>query len=196
MFTGGFQERHQRHMNIEGILLSHLMPHLTDCLNKGLALDVADGTADFGNHDVCSSLFTHAVNEVFDLVCDVRNGLYRCSQIFATALLGEDIGIDLTRGQIGVFVQVLVDEALVMTKVQICLGTVFRHINFSVLIGTHGAGVNIDIRVQLLRGHFQSARFQQTPKRCRCNSLAQTGHNAAGHKNILCHNPSSRTETA
>lgn len=46
-----------------------------------------------------------------------------------------------------------------MSQVQVCLRTVFRHIDLSVLVGTHRTGIYIDIRIQFLGGNLESPRF-------------------------------------
>ena len=48
-----------------------------------------------------------------------------------------------------------------MAQVKVCLSAVLCYVNFSVLIRVHSAGINIDIRIQLLIGNFQPAAFQQ-----------------------------------
>ena len=40
-------------MNQDGILMPYFMLELTDCLEERLAFDIADGTADFNDGDVC-----------------------------------------------------------------------------------------------------------------------------------------------
>ena len=47
-----------------------------------------------------------------------------------------------------------------MPQIQIRFRTVLGHINLAMLVGTHGAGIYIDIRVQLLCGDFQASGFQ------------------------------------
>ena len=46
---------------------------LTDCLEERLALDVADGTADFNDGNVCLLGSKVPVKAALDLVCDVRD---------------------------------------------------------------------------------------------------------------------------
>jgi len=42
--------------------------------------------------------------------------------------------------------------------------------------------------VDLARGALGAARLEQTAERGRGDTLAKTGHNAAGNENILSHN--------
>ena len=159
VLTRGFQIWHKRYMNVKPVFLSYLLPHLTDSLQKRLALDVADGAADFRNYNVGVGLFADGVNKALDLVGDVRNHLNSFAEVLALALLCEHIGIDLARGEVGVFVQILVDKTLVMSEVKVCFRAVLGDINLAVLIRAHGAGVNVDVRVKLLRRDLQAARL-------------------------------------
>ena len=45
--------------------------------------------------------------------------------------------------------QVLVDEALVVAQVQVGLGAVVGDEDFAVLVGRHGARIDVDVRVEL-----------------------------------------------
>ena len=97
------------------------------------------------------------VDEALDLVGDVGDDLHRLAQIFALALLVQHVPVDLAGGQVGVLVQVLVDEALVVAQIQVGLGAVVGDEDLAVLVGAHGAGVDVDIRVQLLGRDLQPA---------------------------------------
>ena len=174
-------------MDIQGIPGAYLAAHLPDGLDKGLALNIPYGPADLGDHDVGLRLAAHIVDKPLDLIRDVRDGLYGRAQIRAPALLGDNIGVDLPGGQVGVLIQILVDEPLVMSQIQIRLRPVLGHIDLAVLIGTHGAGIYIDVGIQLLRRHLQSPCLQQPPQGGRRDAFSQSGNNAARHKNILCH---------
>ena len=74
-----------------------------------------------------------------------------------------------------------------MAQIQIGFCTVFGHIDFAVLIGTHGAGIDIDIGVELLSGDFEAAGFEQSSQRGSGDAFAQPGNNTASHKNIFGH---------
>ena len=86
-----------------------------------------------------------------------------------------------------ILVQVFVDEALIVAQVQIGLRAVLGDVDLAVLIGAHGAGVDVDVGVQLLGGDLQSPRLEKTAKRRRGDALAQTGNHAAGHKDVFRH---------
>ncbi len=183
MLIAAGQEGNQGHVDKDGVPAALFETDLTGGLEKGLALDVAGGAADLGDHDIGVRLFAHAVDKVLDLLRDMRNDLDRLAQVLTAALLVQDIPVDLAGGQVGEAVQVLIDEALVMAEVEIGLAAVLGHIDLAVLVGAHGAGVNIDVGVQLLGRHLQAAAFEQAAQRGRGNALSETGDHAAGHKN-------------
>ena len=80
----------------------------------------------------------------------MRNDLHGGAEVLAAALLVEDVPVNFTGRQIGVPVQVLIDEALVMSEVEVGLRAVLGHVDFAVLIRAHGARVDVDVRVELL----------------------------------------------
>ena len=183
---------YERDMDEKAVFPPDLQRDLAHRLDEGLALDVADGAADLRDDDVRIRLAADAVDELLDLVRDVGDDLHRGAEILAAPLLVQHVPVDLARGEIGVFVQILVDEALVVAEVEVGLRAVLRDVDLAVLIGAHGAGVDIDVRVELLRRDAQTAHFEQPSEGRRRDALAQTGHNAASHKNILRHfHPSS-----
>ena len=156
-------------------------------LQEGLALDVAGRAADLGDDHVRAGLFLQTVNEVLDLLRDVRDDLHGLPQVFPAALLVEHVPVDLAGREVGKAVEVLVDEALVVSEVEVGLAAVLGHVDLAVLIGAHRPGVDVDIGVELLRRDLEPAALEQPPQRGRRDPLAQTGHHAAGHKNIFRH---------
>ena len=142
-------------MDEEAVLPPHLMRHLPDGFQEGLALNVAGGAADLGDDYVGVGLCTDGIDEGLNLVGDVGNDLDGLTQILAPALFGKDIPVDLAGGQIGELVQVLIDEPLIVAQIQIRLRPVVGDEHLAVLIRTHGAGVNVDVRIQLLSRHPQ-----------------------------------------
>jgi len=181
------QEGHQRDMDVDGVFPSHLQSHLPGRLQKRLGFDIAGGAADLGDDHVRPSLAAHGVNKVLDLVGNMGDDLHRLPQILAPALLVEHVPVDLAGGEIGVFVQILVDEPLVVAQIQIRLGPVVGDVDLAVLIGAHGAGIHIDIGVQLLGRHLQTSGLQQPAQRRGGYALAQSGNHAARHENVFGH---------
>ena len=127
------------------------------------------------------------IKPALDLICDMRNDLHRSAAVIAPALFIQNGPVYFARRYIGIVVQTLVDKALVVAKVQVCLRPVIGHKDFPVLDGVHGAGVHIEIRVKLLHGHFIAARLEEPPQRRRRDPFAEAGDDASGHKYVFCH---------
>src|SRR5439155_9908886 len=68
--------------------------------------------------------------------------------------------------------------------------SVVGHVDFAVLVWRHGAGIDVDIGVQLLEGDAQPTRLQDGPDgRCR-DPLADGGNHATGYEDVLRHRDS------
>ena len=192
MFFGCMKIRHQRHVDKQAVLSSDLQGYLSHCFNKRLAFNIADGTPDFGNDDVCVRFFTDLIDKFLDLVGDMRNDLHRGTQIFPSSFLIQHIPVHLAGCKVGVTVQILVDEPFIVTQIQIGFRSVLRHENLAVLIRAHGSRIHIDIGVQLLSGHLQASRLQQPSQGCRGDPFSESRYHAAGNKNIFGHAVPSR----
>ncbi len=55
-----------------------------------------------------------------------------------------------------------VGEALVVAEVEVGFSAVVGDKHFAVLIGRHGAGINVQVGIALLEGNFQTAAFEET----------------------------------
>ena len=82
----------------------------------------------------------------------MRDDLNGLAKVLAAAFLVENVPVDLAGREVGEFIQVFVDEALVVAEVKVGLCAVLGHVNFAVLVRAHGARVNVDVRVKLLCG--------------------------------------------
>ena len=71
--------------------------------------------------------------------------------------------------------QVLVDEPLVVTEVEVGLGAVVQHEHLAVLERVHRAGVDVDVRVELLDRDLQSAGLEEAAERGGGDALAEAG---------------------
>ena len=107
------------------------------------------------------------------------------AQVTAFPLPVQDGPINLTGGDRGIGRETLIHKALIMSQIQVRFCAVVGDKNLTVLIGTHGAGVHIQVGIQLLIPHPEPPLLQQTPQRGGANALAQTGYHTAGDKNIL-----------
>jgi len=158
-FTGGADIGYQGDVNVERIACAPVEPELADSLQKGKRLYVANSTAnlDDGNIGALGVLD----DLVLHLVGNVGNNLYRTSEIISPPFFVDNGKINLARGKVALFGETGIGKTLVMSQVQVCFGAVVGHEDFSVLKGRHGAGVDIDVRIQFLQRNPQPARLQQ-----------------------------------
>ena len=175
-------------MDEQAVARPLLKADLARGLKERLALYIAGRTADLGDDDVRTGVLADLVDEVLYLAGDVGDDLNGLAEVLAAALTVEDIPVDLAGGKVRVAVEILIDEALIVPEVEIGLSAVLGDIDLAVLVGAHRAGVDVYIRVELLRCNLEAACLEQTAERGRGDTLAKTGHNAAGNENILSHN--------
>ena len=110
---------------------------------------------------------------LLDLVGDVRDHLHRAAQIVAPALLADDALVDLAGGEVVVAPHAGAQKALVVTQIQVGLGTVVGDIDLAVLEGAHGARIDVDVGIELDHGDLEAARFEQGRQRGRGDAFAQ-----------------------
>ena len=109
----------------------------------------------------------------FDFVGHVRNHLHGLAQIIAAPLFGDDLFVDAAGGPVIVAGKFGVGEALVVAEVEIGFGAVVGDKNFAVLKRRHGAGINVEVRIELHQVDFEAAAFEQAADGSRRQSLAQ-----------------------
>ena len=107
--------RHQSHVNEQTIVSADLARNLPYRLEKRLTLDVTRRTAYLGQHNVGARFAPHLEHVIFDFARDMRYCLHGFAQILARPLLVENVPVNLARSEIGVAVEVLVYESLVMS---------------------------------------------------------------------------------
>ena len=91
-------------MKEEAVVAADVVAHLARCLEERQRLDIADGAADLGDHDVHRiAVITapHCPDPVLDLVGDVRDHLHGVAEVVAAALLGDHAAVDLPGGDVG-----------------------------------------------------------------------------------------------
>ena len=146
---------------------------------------LADSSAYLGYHNVGVRGFARFVDAFLDLVRDVRNYLYRCSEIVAATFFVYDSLVNLAGGDIAVYVKIFVDEALVMSEIEVGLRAVVGHEDFSVLVRAHRSRINVYIRVAFHYRNAVSAVFQQTTERCGGNALPEPRDDTARDEDVL-----------
>ena len=72
-----------------------------------------------------------------------------------------------------------------MAQIQVGLRAVVGDEDFAVLIGAHGAGIHVQIGIQLLVGDLQAPLLQKAAQGRGGDALAQAGNHAAGDENIF-----------
>ena len=172
-------------MHQHGTARADLHPQLADGFEEGLRLDVTDGAADLhqGHVGIAGALDDASL----DLVGDVRDHLHGSAQVVATTLLAQDVHVDATGGEVVVLGHGGADEALVVTQVQIGLGAVMGDEHLAVLEGAHGAGIHVDVGIQLEHGDLQPSRFQNGAQGGRGDAFPQRRNNTARDENKARH---------
>ncbi len=94
-----------------------------------------------------------AVEAVLDLVGDMRDHLNGSAAEISPAFLLKNRPVDLPGGDVGILIQTLIDKTFIMSQIQIRLRAVVGHEDLAVLYRVHGAGVDVDVRVELLHGY-------------------------------------------
>ena len=159
-------------MDVAHVVAADVLAELAHRFEEGEDLDVAHRPSDLGDHDV-HVLGAQAPDPQLDLIGYVRDHLDRLAQVLAPAFLGYYRLVDGPGGGVGVPGQGLVDETLVVAKVEVGLAPVVGDENLAVLEGVHGPRVDIDVGVQFLHRHAQAPAFQQPAQRGGGEALAQ-----------------------
>ena len=168
----GPEVRHQGDVDVADVVPADVLAELPDGLEEREDLDVADGAADLGDDHV-DGVGGQALDAVLDLVGDVRDDLHGLAEEVAPALLGDHALVDRPGGGVGLAVQVLVDEALVVAEVEVGLAAVVGDEHLAVLERVHGPGVDVDVRVELLHGDPQAPALEQPAERRGGQALAE-----------------------
>jgi hypothetical protein len=74
-----------------------------------------------------------------------------------------------------------------VSQVQVSFRALFQDIDFAVLIGAHGAWIDVDVGVEFLDGHSDVSRFENATDSGSRDAFAKATHNSAGHKYELGH---------
>ena len=165
-------ERHQRDVHVADVGATHVEPELPDGLEERQDLDVADRAADLGDDDV-DVLGGEPADAPLDLVGDVGDDLHGLAEVVAAPLGRDDRRVDRSGRGVGVARQRLVDEALVVTEVEIGLAAVVGDVHLAVLERVHGARIDVEVRVELLHRDPEATRLEQPPQRGGGDALPQ-----------------------
>jgi len=94
----GLDERHQGEVDVDDVVLAHVLLELAHRLEEGQPLDVADGAPDLDDHHVHPG--GHLPDRRLDLVGDVRDDLDGAAEIVPAALLLDHGSVDLPGGDL------------------------------------------------------------------------------------------------
>ena len=114
-----------------------------------------------------------SLTRLLDLVGDVRDDLHRRAEVVAAALALDHRVVDPAGGDVRRARRVDVGEALVVPEVEVGLGAVLGDEHLAVLVGRHRAGVDVDVRIELLKADAQPACDEQAPDRRGRDPLAE-----------------------
>ena len=173
-FTGSGEFWKERDVNVERVAATNILLQLSNRLNERQRLNVTNGAANLNDHHI-NVIAAQAQHALLDLVGDVWNDLHRAAEIVAATLACDHGGVDAPRGDVGGLREIDVNEALVVPKVEVGLCAVVGNEHFAVLIGRHGARINVEVGVELDHGDAQTARFEEEADRGGGNSLAERG---------------------
>ena len=154
VLIGAAEEGDEGNVYEQAVLPAYLQGYLPHSLYKGLGLYIAYGAAYFGYYHIGVCLLAHTVYEILYFVGYVGYDLHCGTKEFSAALLIQHVPVYLTGGDIGILIQVLIDETLIMSQIQIGLCTIFCDEYLAMLDRVHGAGINIDIRIEFLHGYL------------------------------------------
>ena len=180
-------------MDEHRVVPSEFLAHLADRLEKGERLDVAYGASHLHDHHV--HVIRDPANGVLDFARDVWDHLHGLAQVVAAALLGDDALIDAPRRAVVGAHHAGVREALVVPEVEIGLGAVIGNEDFAVLERTHGARVDVQVRIELQKRDLQPARLEQAADRGGSQPLSERADHTSGYEDIFgTHTPPGNKE--
>src|ERR1700684_1480674 len=77
-------------------------------------------------------------------------------------------------------------ESLVVAEAEVGFRAVVGDEDFAMLKRRHRSRIHVQIRIELHQVDFEATTFEETADRGGGKTLAEAGHNSAGHKNVLC----------
>ncbi len=177
--------RQPRDMHIHSILAAHVAAHLAKSFQERQAFNITYRPAHFHQHNFCAGSFRYQPNPAFDFIGNMGNHLNRPAQIIAAAFLADHLSVNLSGGHVAYPVQADVNKTLIMSQVQVRFSAIIQHIHFTMLVRAHRAGVDIDIRIQLLHCNSIASFLQQQTQCSCCHPLPHGANHATRKKDIF-----------
>ncbi len=150
---------------------------------NGQRFDIAHGAANFDDGYI--DIGGHFAAGGFDFVGYVRNDLHGFAKIIAAAFTLNDVFVNAAGREIVRLAERRMGEALVVAKVEICFGAVICDEHFAMLERTHGAGIDVQVWIELLQGDAKAPAFQKAANGRGRDSLPQRRNNATGDEYVL-----------
>ena len=100
------------------------------------------------------------------------NDLDGFAEVVAAAFLQNDLLVDAAGGVVVVAREGRVGEALVVAEVEVGLGAVVGDKDFAMLEGRHGAGIDVEVGVELHQVDAEAAALKQAADGSRSDTLA------------------------
>jgi hypothetical protein len=94
-------------------------------------------------------------------VRDVGNQLHGFAQIVTFAFFADHMLIHFARGDVVIAGESQVQEPLVIAQIQVGLAAIIQHKRLTMLVRTHGAGVDVQIRINFDGRHAQTRVLEQ-----------------------------------
>ncbi|KRZ34277.1 hypothetical protein T4B_2077 [Trichinella pseudospiralis] len=129
--------RQQAHVNAEEVVPAHAELKLSKRLHKRHAFDVANCAAEFNYANVRSNaasvdrLASHTLHPFLNSVGDVRDHLNRPAEKVTFTFAGNDVHVNFARCDVVVAIQLHIQEAFVISKIQINLTAIVQYKYFT-----------------------------------------------------------------
>jgi len=151
-------------MDQDHVLRREFAVHLSDRFEKRHTLDVADRAADHHHADLglpvaVDLLRRRPADAVPDLVGDVRDNLDGRAEEIPAPLFLDDVPVDFPCRDVVDRLEADIQEPFVVAEVQVDFPTVGEDEDLTVLGRVHGAGIDVEVRVDLDRRHLIAAIF-------------------------------------
>ena len=99
---------------------------------------------------------------MFDFIGHVRNHLHGFAEIVAAPFLLQHSLVHAAAREVVELRQLRMGKPLVMAEIQIGFRAVIEHVYFAVLKRAHRARIHIEIGIELLQCHLETARLKQS----------------------------------
>uniref|UniRef100_A0A7R9TJ28 Uncharacterized protein n=1 Tax=Micromonas pusilla TaxID=38833 RepID=A0A7R9TJ28_MICPS len=178
-------------MNKTKVIRSNAELELTKCFDERHGLNIPDSATKFNDTNV--RLAKHAINwnlrhsldPLLYLVSDVRYHLYCLSEVFTFALFCDHSLIYLSGSNIVIACKGRINEAFVISKVEIGLTAVVQYKHFTMLKRRHSASIDVDVRINFHTSDAPATCLEEHSNTTRSNTLAETADNTSSHYNVF-----------